>query len=71
VDFTTPAVLRLAAERGWAQAGMLLAEGLVGVYAVLAVWLIVALRPTPKEVAPPPADPVPSGPEGQEPAPAP
>jgi hypothetical protein len=71
VDFTTPAVLRLAGQRWGSQTGMLLAEGLVAVYAVLAVWLIAALRPPRKDAAPPLADPVTPEPEKIEVPPAP
>jgi uncharacterized membrane protein YhfC len=67
VDFTTVAVLSLAAARWGAPAGMLLTEGLVAVYAVLAVWLVAALRPPWNLVALPSAGPGPSEPVGMAP----
>ena len=52
VDFTTVGVMVLAGKAWGQQTGMLLTEGLVGVYAVLALWLIAALRPGQKDLAP-------------------
>jgi uncharacterized membrane protein YhfC len=52
VDFTTVGLGRLAVGRWGQSAGMLLTEGLVGVYAALALWLIVALRPGQTALAP-------------------
>jgi uncharacterized membrane protein YhfC len=71
VDFTAVAVPLLTPKNWGTQAAMLLTEGLITVYAVLAVLLIVALRPPRKEVALPSTDPGPSNPEGNEPAPGP
>src|SRR5262249_54675066 len=48
VDFTTVGLMVLVGKVWGQQAGMLLTEGLVGVYAVLAVWVILALKPTEK-----------------------
>jgi uncharacterized membrane protein YhfC len=66
VDFTSVAVLTLAGNQWGRQAGMLLTEGLVGVYAVLAVWVILALRPAEKG----PVTPEPLPPAGAPAAPA-
>jgi uncharacterized membrane protein YhfC len=55
VDITTVAVLRLTAGPWGQQAGFLLTEGLVTVYALLALWIIRALRREPEGTALPPA----------------
>ena len=55
VDFSSVAVLRLAAKAWGLTASMLLTEGLVAVYALAALWVIVALRPVEKAAIAPAA----------------
>jgi uncharacterized membrane protein YhfC len=45
VDFTSVAVLKLATTAWGRQTGALISEALVGLYALLALWLIIWLRP--------------------------
>jgi len=45
VDFTTPALLRFGTKVWGKETGLLATEGLVGVYALLALWFIAAMRP--------------------------
>jgi hypothetical protein len=60
VDFSSVAVLRLTAGTWGQQAGLLLTEGLVTAYALLALWIIIALRREPEGAALPPAAPTPA-----------
>jgi uncharacterized membrane protein YhfC len=53
VDFSTVAVLSLAAKVWGRAAAMLVVEGLVTIYALLAFWLIVTLRPGEQEAGVP------------------
>jgi uncharacterized membrane protein YhfC len=62
VDFTSVAVPRLTAGLWGQQTGLLLAEGLVTVYALLALWIILALRREPDGAALPPVAPTPAMP---------
>jgi uncharacterized membrane protein YhfC len=57
VDFTTVGTLRLASGQRGRRPAILLTEGLVAVYALLALWIIVSLRPRAGQDAPAAAGP--------------